>query len=47
MLCCFRLAAATQKYKSRPTLALTPLASSDKGTVTPTSVKGMILEALR
>ena len=36
-----------QKYRSNPTRALTPLASSDKGTVTPTSVKGMILEALR
>ena len=44
--CGFRHAAAIQKYKSSPTRALTPLVSSDKGTVTPTSVKGMVLEAL-
>ena len=38
--------AAIQKYQSRPTRALTPLASSDKGTVTPTSANGMVLAAL-
>ena len=44
--CCFRQAAAIQKYQSRPTRMLIPLVSSDNGTVTPRSSNGMILPAL-